>query len=52
MKETNMKLYGVENVYQNDLIKEKIGKTNLKKFGVLYPAQSPNYKQSFYNKIY
>ena len=40
--ETNLKKYGVENVFQNESIKEKIIETNLKKYGVKFPQQSKN----------
>ena len=34
IKRTNLKKYGVENPFQNEIIKEKIKKTNLDKYGV------------------
>lgn len=38
--ETILKKYGVKNVYQNEIIKEKIKKTNIEKYGVPYPIQN------------
>jgi len=39
-KNTNLKKYGVENVFQDSEIKEKIKQTNLKKYGVENPMQN------------
>ena len=47
IKQTNIKKYGVENVFQNEEIKEKIKQTNLKKYGVENPAQN----KQIYNKV-
>ena len=46
-KKTNLKKYGVENPFQNELIKEKIKQTNLKKYGVENPSQN----KEIYEKI-
>jgi hypothetical protein len=40
IKETNIKKYGVECVFQSKNIKEKIKETNIKKYGVDNPAKS------------
>ena len=40
IKKTNLKKYGVENVFQNVDVKNKIKKTNLEKRGVEYATQS------------
>lgn len=40
IKETNLKCYGVENVFQSETVKQKIKETNLKNLGVEYPKQS------------
>jgi len=45
--ETNITKYGVENVLQNEEIKNKMKKTNLKKYGVENPFQNEEIK----NKI-
>jgi hypothetical protein len=34
MKETNLEKYGVENVFQSEIIKDKIKENNIKKYGV------------------
>jgi len=44
-KITNMKRYGVENVYQNEEIKKKIKETNLKNFGFEFNTQTPEFKE-------
>lgn len=36
----NIKKYGVENVFQSDLIKDRIKQTNLEKYGVEHPSYS------------
>jgi len=43
-KETCIKKYGCENVFQNEEIKEKIRKTNREKLGVDYPQQNKEIK--------
>jgi hypothetical protein len=45
IKKTNIKRYGVKNIFQNSEIKEKIRKTNKKKYGVEYPLQSTDIKK-------
>jgi hypothetical protein len=47
IKQTNIKKYGVENVFQFNEIKEKIKQTNLEKFGV----ENPNQCDEIKNKI-
>lgn len=44
-KKTNLKRYGVENVYQSEDIKNKIRKTNLENIGYEYNTQSPEFKE-------
>jgi len=44
-KETNLKRYGSENVFQNEKIKNKIKETNIEKYGVEYPIQNEEIKQ-------
>ncbi len=44
-KQTNLKKYGVENVFQSEIYKEKTKKTNLKKYGVEWHTQSNNFKE-------
>lgn len=39
-KRTNLKRYGVENVFQLKEVKEKSKQTNIKNLGVAYPSQS------------
>jgi hypothetical protein len=39
-KMTNLERYGVENVFESDVIKQKITETNFKKYGVFFPSQS------------
>lgn len=39
-KRTNLKRYGVENVFQLEEVKEKSKRTNIKNLGVEYPSQS------------
>jgi len=41
----NMKIYGVENIFQLDEIKEKTKKTNIEKYGVEYAAQNIQIKE-------
>ncbi len=41
-KETNLKKYGVENVFQSDEIKDKIKKTNIKKYGYDIAIKNPD----------
>jgi len=43
-KETNLKKYGVENVFQSDEIKDKSKKTCLKKYGIEYYQKTDEYK--------
>lgn len=42
--QTNIELYGVENVFANECIKEKIRQTNLKKYGCENPLQNAGIK--------
>ena len=42
-KQTNLKKYGVENVFAAEEIKEKIKNTNLEKYGVVYATHIPNH---------
>ena len=44
-KETNLKRYGSENVFQNEQIKNKIKETNIEKYGVEYPIKNEERKQ-------
>lgn len=46
-KKTNLEKYGVENVFQNKDIRNKIEETNIKKYGFKNPFQSEEIK----NKI-
>jgi len=51
-KETNLKKYGVENVYQSKNIKDKIKQTNLKRYGVENPSQSKKIQEKIkYNNF-
>lgn len=43
-KTTNLKRYGVENVFQDKNVKEKIKQTNIEKLGVENPSQSDKIK--------
>jgi len=43
-KNTNMERYGVENVYQDEDIKNRIRKTNLERFGAEYNTQTQEFK--------
>ena len=43
-KKTNLEKYGVENVSQNNSIREKVKKTNLEKFGCEYASQNKDIK--------
>lgn len=45
VKETFLKKYGVNNVFQLENIKDKIKETNLKKFGVEHPQQNKDIKK-------
>jgi len=47
--ETNIKLYGVENLFQSDVAKEFSKKTCLEKYGVEYASQSLEIKNKFKN---
>lgn len=40
-KQTNLRLFGVENTFQSKEKQEKIKQTNLKNYGVEYPLQNP-----------
>lgn len=44
-KKTNYSLYGVDNVFQSDLIKGKIKETNILRHGVEYPSQSSSIRK-------
>lgn len=44
-KITNLDKYGVENVFQNEEIKNKIKETNLEKYGCEYSAQNTEIKE-------
>jgi hypothetical protein len=44
-KMTNLQKYGVENPFQNDVIKQKIKMTNLQKYGVENPSQNKEINQ-------
>lgn len=44
-KQTSLKKYGVENVFQSDEIKNKIKKTNIEKYGVENPQQLTEIKE-------
>lgn len=48
-KETNLKNWGVENVFQAKEIKEQLKKTNLEKYGVEYVMQSSQIKEKSKN---
>jgi hypothetical protein len=50
MKNTNIKKYGVENLFQSKEIKEKIKLTNLKKYGVENPTYSKEIRQKTMKK--
>ena len=54
MKETNIKKYGCENVFQNEDIKDKIINNNIEKYGVRSTAQlettKEKYKQTMLDK--
>ena len=47
IKKTNLKKYGVENVYQCKEIKDKIKETNLEKYGVDSYSKTDQYKRQF-----
>ena len=44
VKNTNINIFGVENPFQNEDIKEKIKQKNLKKYGTEYYVQTENFK--------
>ena len=44
-KDTNLKRYGVENVFQSEEMQNKIRDNNFKKHGVKYSSQIPNVKE-------
>lgn len=48
-KQTNLKKYGVENVFANKDIQKKIKETNLQKYGVEHPAQNEEIRQKAVN---
>lgn len=48
-KQTNLKKYGVENVFQSEIVKEKIKQTNLEKYGVENISQSEEIKNKKIN---
>ena len=45
IKETNIKKYGVENVFQNKEIQEKSRNINIQKYGVEHPQQNKKIRQ-------
>jgi hypothetical protein len=45
IKETFLKKYGVENVFQSPVIKEKIKQSNLEKYGVEHVSQTPEFRE-------
>lgn len=51
VRHTNIKKYGVENVFQNETIKEKIKQTYKSRYGVEYPGQSVEIKKKMTNSI-
>lgn len=48
-KKTILEKYGVENVFQNKNIKQKIKKTNLEKYGTEWPTQSKQVQDKIQN---
>ena len=50
-KITNLEKYGVINVFQSDIIKNKIIETNLLKYGVSYPSQSSHIRSKIINTL-
>jgi hypothetical protein len=50
-KITNLERYGVINVFQSDIIKNKIIETNLLKYGVSYPSQSSHIRSKIINTL-
>jgi hypothetical protein len=42
-QETTFKLYGVDNVFQDETVKNKIKETNLERYGVEYSSQRPDF---------
>lgn len=50
-KITNLEKYGVSNVFQSDIIKNKIIETNLLKYGVSYPSQSSHIRSKIINTL-
>jgi len=49
-KLTNIQKYGVENVFQDENIKNKIKKTNIEKYGVEYYSMTNEYKEKTKNE--
>ena len=49
--ETNIKKYGVKNVFSSDQIKEKIKQTNLEKYGVVNPMELDSVKEKQQNTL-
>ena len=45
VKQTNLERYGVENIFQLDVIKEKVKQSNLEKYGFEYAIQSNSIKE-------
>lgn len=50
-KNSNLKLYGVENPFQRKEVKEKIKKQNIEKFGVNMPLQNKEIKEKAYKTM-
>jgi len=50
-KITNLNRYGVTNVFQSDIIKNKISETNFLKYGVYYVTQSMDIKNKMINTL-
>jgi hypothetical protein len=50
-KITNIEKYGVSNVFQSDIVKNKIIETNLLKYGVSYPSQSSFIRSKIINTL-
>ena len=51
IKETNLEKYGVENVFQSEMIKDKIKKVMVDKYGVEHNSQTQEYKIKFKNTM-
>lgn len=51
LRRNNLEKWGVENVFQSDIIKEKIRETNLEKWGVENPSQNKDIKEKIRESI-